>query len=74
MALRQFNYSKVRGKIKEVFGTESAFANALGISNQKLSMIFNHKAEFSLANIKDAVILLDIEPEDIYMYFFSEED
>ena len=27
-----FDYSKVRGKIKEVFGTQSAFASAMGMS------------------------------------------
>ena len=32
-----FDYSKLKGKIKEVFGTQSAFAKAMGLSGVSLS-------------------------------------
>lgn len=43
-----FNYSKLRGKIREVYGTESAFAVALGMGRVSLSQRLNNAAEFSL--------------------------
>ena len=42
-----FNYSKLRGKIKEKFATQSAFAKELGISSVSLSAKLNNRVEFS---------------------------
>lgn len=64
-----FNYSKLQGKIKERFNTQSAFAQALGISSTSLSKKLHNKTEFTQSEIKKAGYLLDIEPE---LYFFNE--
>ena len=69
-----FNYSKLRGRIKEKFGNEKDFAVALGMSDTNLSLIFNNKAQFKQITIKKAVALLEIPPEEIDSYFFCVED
>jgi transcriptional regulator with XRE-family HTH domain len=66
-----FEYSKLRGKIKEVFGTQSAFAEAMGMSSTSLSAKLNNNVEFSQKEIDRAVNLLKIEKEEIPAYFFT---
>ena len=65
-----FDYSKLRGKIREIFKTQSAFAEAMGISSTSLSAKLNNNVEFSQKEIDRAVDLLKIEKEDIPAYFF----
>lgn len=66
-----FEYSKLRGKIKEVFGTQSAFAEAMGMSSTSLSAKLNNNVEFSQKEIDRAVNLLKSEKEEIPAYFFT---
>lgn len=68
-----FDYSKLRGKIREIFKTQSAFAEAMGISSTSLSAKLNNKIEFSQKEIDKAVELLKIAKEDIPAYFFTLE-
>lgn len=72
MIRKVFDYSKLRGKIREVFGNEKSFATALEISDTTLSLIFNNKSEFRQSQIKHACSLLDIPAEEIDDYFFCE--
>ena len=37
-----FDFSKLRGKIKEVFGTQEKFAKAMGMSSVSLSAKLNN--------------------------------
>lgn len=66
-----FDYSKVRGKIKEVFGTQSAFAEAMTMSPVSLSEKLNNKVQFSQKEIDRACDLLQIAKEEIPIYFFT---
>jgi hypothetical protein len=66
-----YDYSKLRGRIREVYGTEGAFAKAIGKSGPTLSQIFSGKAEFWQSDIKTACTLLKIPPTKISDYFFS---
>ena len=66
-----FDYSKLRGKIREIFKTQSAFAEAMGISSTSLSAKLNNNVEFSQKEIDRAVDLLKIEKENIPAYFFT---
>lgn len=66
-----FDYSKVRGKIKEVFGTQSAFASAMGMSPVSLSEKLNNKVQFSQKEMDKASDLLKIKKEEIPVYFFT---
>jgi len=64
------NYSKLRGRIREVFGTQAAFARALGISMCSLSQKLNDKTEWTTHEIRKACELLGINPTELPQYFF----
>lgn len=66
----QWNYSKLRGKIKEIFGTQEAFAEALGIGRVSLSQRLNNLLEFTQDEMFKACELLKISTCDISDYFF----
>ena len=68
-----FDYSKLKGKIKEVFGTQSAFAKAMGLSGVSLSSKLNNLTGFTQSEINKACELLDISFEFIHVYFFTEK-
>jgi len=68
-----FDYSKLRGKIREIFKTQQLFADAMGMSSTSLSDKLNNHVEFSQKEIEKAVELLRIEKEDIPVYFFTLE-
>jgi len=71
--IMDFDYSKLRGKIREIFKTQSAFAEAMGMSTTSLSVKLNNNVEFSQKEIEKAVELLKIEKEEIPAYFFTLE-
>lgn len=68
-----FDYNKLRGRIREVFKTQSAFAKAIGMSTTSLSAKLNNLVEFSQKEIDRAVKLLKISQEEIPIYFFTLE-
>lgn len=68
-----FDYSKLRGAIREKFGTQEAFAKAMGFSTATLSDKLNNKVQWNQKEIDKAVELLEISKEDIPIYFFSEK-
>lgn len=69
----EYNYSKLRGKIREVFETEEAFAKALDISSVTLSKIFNGKSEWGQDLINRSCDLLHIDYSYIPVYFFTQK-
>ena len=66
-----FDYSKVRGKIKEIFGTQAAFADVMKMSSVSLSEKLNNKVQFSQKEIDRACDLLQISKDEIPTYFFT---
>lgn len=66
-----FDYSKLLGRIKEICGTQKAFADALGMSLSSLSMRLNNKQEFSSKEICRSCDILYIPFCDIPRYFFT---
>lgn len=69
----EYDYSKLRGKIREVFETEEAFAKALDISSVTLSKIFNGKSEWGQDLINRSCDLLNIDYSYIPVYFFTQK-
>lgn len=69
----RFNYNKLRGKIREVFGTQEEFAEKLGIGRVSLSQRLNNILEFTQQEIFKSCRLLDIPLEEISLYFFCLE-
>ncbi len=68
-----FDYSKLAGRIREKFGTQKAFAKALGISEGALSLKMTGYHYFSQAEIGKAAMLLRLEPGTVTDYFFTEK-
>lgn len=68
----QFDYEKLKKKIKSVYGTQEIFAEALGIGRVSLNLRLNNKAEFSQDEINKACDLLGLRRNDIPRYFFAE--
>ena len=68
-----FDYSKLRGRIVEKFGTQQEFAKALGVSSRTLSLKMNNRIPFGQGEIDSAITLLDATPQDIKAYFFTKK-
>lgn len=66
-----FDFSKLRGKIKEMYGTQLAFSNDMGLNEVTLSNKLNNNVEFTSKEILKASRLLDIEKRLIPDYFFK---
>jgi UV DNA damage repair endonuclease len=65
------DYRKLKGKITEVFTTQSAFAKALDVAPATLSLKLNNKSEWSTGEIAKACDLLNIPLVDAHLYFFT---
>lgn len=68
-----FNYSKLKGKIVEVFGSQSEFAKAMDWSERTLSLKMNGKVPWKQPDILKAISLLNLSESDIQEYFFTME-
>lgn len=68
-----FDYSKLRGKIREVFGTQQEFAKAMNISAATISDKLNNKTDWTQKEIDTIVNLLNIPKDRIPIYFFTEK-
>ncbi len=67
-----FDFSELEGKIKQYYGTQDKFAEAIPMSLSSLNLKLNNKAEFSSQNIRRMATLLHIDLEDIGRIFFSQ--
>ena len=68
----EFEFNKLRGKIREKFITEQNFAKVLNMNRACLSARLNRKTHWKLGEIQRIVELLDIKPGEIPSYFFEE--
>ena len=66
-------YGRVREKIKGIFGTQAAFAKAMGMSHFAISSRLNSTIDWSLHEIEKACQLLNIPIERVGEYFFYTE-
>ena len=67
-----FDFSKLRGRIKEIYGTQTAFSTAMLMNEATLSNKLNNNVEFSIKEIYRACLLLCIDLEkDLKAYFFT---
>jgi len=69
-----FDFSKLRGRIKEIYGTQTAFAAAMLMNEATLSNKLNNNVEFSPKEIYRACLLLCIDLEkELKLYFFTQK-
>lgn len=68
-----YDYSKLRGRIVEKYGSISNFADHLSISRTALNNKLSNRTDISREDIISWSKLLDILPDDYSAYFFTEK-
>lgn len=66
-----FDFSKLRGRIVEKFGTCERFAQAMGKSKGWLSVRLNNTVHWRPAEIREAAVLLEIPDDEIPAFFLT---
>ena len=70
----EYNFDKVKGKIKEMYGTQNDFAAAIEMAPNTLSAKLNNQFEFSSNEISKAIELLEINSvEEAWNLFFTKK-
>ena len=69
--MQEYEYSKLRGKIKECFSQQSEFAQKLGISDTSLSNKLNNKTAFDQDEIYKIISMFDLNADEALAYFFT---
>ena len=64
------SYSKLKGRIIEMFGSQAAFAVAMGWREALLSAKLNNKSQWTFAEVMKACKLLEIPLNEAHLYFF----
>lgn len=65
------DYKKLKLKIKEVFDTQEAFAEAMGMGRTALNQRLNDSVEWKMSEVAKACDLLHIPLTDAHLYFFT---
>jgi len=71
MEKEKFDYTRLKVKIFEKFGSQKAFAERLGISPAVLSLKLSGRNYFSQRQIYQAIDALGLSFDDIHAYFFT---
>ena len=71
--MRRYDYSKLRGRIKEKLGTEKEFAHKIGRTQNYVSSVFRNVSYFYQRDIDAGAEVLDIPASEIGVYFFTPE-
>lgn len=66
-----YDYSKLKGRIKEKGLTQEDIANHINKDKSTLSLKLNNQSLFVQDEISEIVELLDIPGEEIKQYFFT---
>lgn len=67
----EFKYDKLKGRIKEKYGTQENFAKAIGKTQTTTSFKINGKASWNQDEIVKAIEVLGLSKDDIVEYFFN---
>ena len=71
--MRRYDYSKLRGRIKEKLGTEGEFSRRIGRTQNYVSKVFRNGTYFGQEDIATGAEVLDIPVGEIGIYFFTPE-
>lgn len=69
----KWDYSKLRGRIREISGSEKSFSLSIGVDRSVLSQKLNQKFEFKQSEIISIIEALGLTISDIPLYFFTKE-
>ena len=67
------NYDKLKGKIKEVLGTQGKLAEKMELDETTISNKLNNNTYFTQKEIIKISSILNIKFEEIPIYFFEEK-
>lgn len=66
-----YDYSRLAGKIVEVFGTQAKFAEAVGLSERSVSLKLNNKLGWKQVEMTKACSVLGVDLAEVARYFFT---
>ncbi len=66
-----YDYSRLKGKIIEKYGSNAKFAEDMDWSERTLSLKLNNKVAWKQPEIVKAIGLLSLDENDITGYFFK---
>lgn len=66
------NRGKLKGRIVELYGSQRAFSDKIGLTEQSISAKLNGRSQFSQADIVKWCTALEIEKDEVADYFFTE--
>ncbi len=66
-----YDYSRLKGKIIEKYGSNAKFAEDMEWSERTLSLKLNNKVAWKQPEIVKAIDLLSLDENDITGYFFK---
>ena len=66
-----FDFSELKGRVISKYGSQSAFAEAFGISETVFSQKMNNKVRFTSDDIVKITGMLEISSGEIGKYFFT---
>jgi len=69
--MKKYDYSKLKGRIRECFPTQSEFAQKLGISDASLSNKLNNRTVFDQDEIEESINIFNLNPGETIKYFFT---
>lgn len=69
--MKEYDYSKLLGRIKEKCNSNAIFAVQMGISERTLCLKLNNKVDFRQKEISKACDILKIANDEICYYFFK---
>lgn len=69
--MNNYKTDKLKGRIIEKFGSQKAFAEAVGIHEATLCRILRNGREFKGSQLIATMRLLDIPAEEVDSYFFE---
>lgn len=67
----EFNYNKLRGKIRECGLTQEDLAKKINVAPTTLSLKLNNSSEFTQSEIRAICTLLNISGTELESYFFT---
>lgn len=67
----QFDYSLLKGRIRQVLNTDKNFAAAINRTPQFVSSVLTGKSHFAPQDIIKACEVLNIKPEEIGDFFYT---
>ena len=67
-----YDYSKLLGRIVEIVGTQSRFAELLGRSERTVSLKLNNKISWTQTEMLETSKILKFDKSEIPLYFFAQ--